>query len=241
MRIGKFELSIEDSQGRVLPGDENGYVVLRHGEHYSLVLGNHSGGRAALYAKLDERDISGGEAQGKIMIRPGVTKLERIPGDHGRFTFYTAGSDEAAAAGEAALTKDDKGIVQVKFVPERRQVMPQDYVPGDLDDLVDMGGFRSPGMGSGPATLGGDIYGGAAKGTVRSLPGEGTRGNESYGAGMTGLSGHSSQQFHTASPIDEDPERAVTVTLRLVHDKTATDGPHPLPGRAGNSVPPPVE
>jgi hypothetical protein len=233
MRIGDFRLAIKDSSGQVHEGDENGYVVLRHGEHYTIVLGNDSAGKAVVYGKIDEVDWSGGDAGDKFQLRPyGTFNIEHPACDNGRFTFYATGSDEAAAAGEAAVAKEDKGIVQVTFVPERRQIQPTH------DDFGYGGAYRGgPVMRGGGATRGGEMFGGPE--SFGSTRGGGTKG---LGSGISGLAGHSDQQFQQVSGIDEDRDREVTITLRLVHDKSVTYGARPLPGRrTANPVPPSVD
>lgn len=64
------------------------------------------------------------------------------------------------------------------------------------------------------------------------------------GAGISGLSGHSSQQFR-GTYFDQDHSKPpVTLTVRLVHDleRRVLDAT-PIPGRAptSNQVPPPIK
>lgn len=69
--------------------------------------------------------------------------------------------------------------------------------------------------------------------------------SESYGAGGTGLSGHSNQHFSNTTFNTDENYPPVTINLRLVHDpdrKKPLDA-HPIPGRQGpvsNDVPPPI-
>jgi hypothetical protein len=209
MRIGSFELGVV---GKVETAE--GFVPMLDKETYKLKLGNHSGEYVNIYVSID------GLSVGEFQLRPyQVAELERPISAAQLFNFFSSGSSEAQAVGEAAIGKSDKGLVQVRFVPEKQYTPP-----------------TSPLFG---AMRGGGDY----EETTRSY---GTRGGSttrgaSYGAGVTGMTGSSSQRFGQARYIQEDLDRQVTITLRLVIDKTA-NGPKPLPGRVvGNPVPPPVE
>jgi len=66
-----------------------------------------------------------------------------------------------------------------------------------------------------------------------------TRGD--IGAGGTGLSGHSSQEYVHVGSIDRNENNSVTIELRLIHDKAVENNDvEPLRRRKVFSAPPPV-
>jgi hypothetical protein len=218
MRIGDFELAIV-SEGGTGGESAEGHVPLRHGATYWLRLINHSSDTVNIYPKVD------GLSVGEFQLGPHQdAKLER-PADARRlFTFFASGTTEASQVGEAAVDRADKGIVAVEFVPERRRATtvlnhPRGFARGVVEgQSLSCGGTET-------CDLGGELT------------------SRGFGAGVTGLTGESRQEFGHGRHIEEDRARAVTITLRLVHDPrlaAAVPGPDPLPGRRGNPVPPPV-
>lgn len=133
--------------------------------------------------------------------------LERPADDTGQFTFYKLGTAEGQQVG---LTDDQMlGLIKVTFMPERKREPVCDLVGavrGGRSDIM-FGGAES-------LTMGG--------GATRS-------------AGGTGLSGRSSQQFHTVANLDYDPLRQVVINLRLV---CRDSGPRPLVSVQETTVPP---
>jgi hypothetical protein len=118
-----------------------------------------------------------------------------------------------SASGEAVVGREDKGLVQVTFYPERapRQVTEQLCI-------------RDP-----------DVPKAAEKTSINNWSG--------MNAGITGLSGHSDQQFVNVGPIDRDETAIVMISLRLVSATAPSTEPRPLPERnaeTSNPVPKPV-
>lgn len=218
MRVGNYSVLVPEGVER-----ETGHVHLAHGRQYTIQLLNHDYQRAC-----DAELTVDGKPLGGFRLRPGGRAvLERAPHDHGRFTFYAAGTGEAAAAGEAAVAVPDKGLVQVRFVPERRRPDPVHQVKGSV--LYARGGVRGQSAG-GEARPAEDP---TAFGPLRPAGAE-----EKTCGGITGLSGHSDQQFVTVGSIDRDEAAAVVISLRLV---ALPDGPRELrPAAQGNPVPAPV-
>ncbi len=66
------------------------------------------------------------------------------------------------------------------------------------------------------------------------------RGGGSFGAGGTGLSGHSNQRFGQTSFREDFTIPHTTINLRLVHDKNRVLGldAAPIPGRQGPTATP---
>lgn len=68
-------------------------------------------------------------------------------------------------------------------------------------------------------------------------------GINTFGAGGTGLSGKSTQQFQKTTFRDDPQILPVTINLRLVHDTERNRSPsvQPIPGKTiANEVPPPI-
>lgn len=211
MRVGNFSVLIPEGSER-----DSGYVGLEHGNNFVIRLMNHTHQQCDAEVTVDGKDV------GCFRIDAhGSCTLERSPDDNGRFTFFSAGTDDANKAGEFGIAAADKGLIQVKFVPERQREYRPSVVRG-------MGGVF--GMWEGGPSMGGWSR---DRGTT-----ECDAGNEKTVGGITGLSGHSDQQFRTVGSIDRDESQAVTISLRLI---TANFGPRPLKAaNRGNPVPEPV-
>jgi hypothetical protein len=220
MRVGNFSLQIPEARER-----DSGHAEIPHGTVYAIRLGNHTGRQCDAEVVVDGKPVGGFriDAFGSIT-------LERPAHDTGRFTFYRAGTSEAAAAGEANVATDSRGLVQVTFQPERYRPPP----------VARSGGLRP--MSVGPQ------YEVKTSGSLRHMAPAGAGGQMSYGGttetcaapGVTGLSGRSNQSFYNVSSLDYDPAEVVTITLRLV---AVADGPRELtPADRGqaNPVPSPL-
>jgi hypothetical protein len=169
MRYGNYSVLVPEGVER-----ESGYVGLPHGTQYTLRLGNHD------YRRCDAEVTVDGKRVGVFRLNGhGSTTLERSPDDHGKFTFYSSGTGDAGAAGEAGVAAADKGLIQVRFVPERRR-KPVHTPPVVMRTATVAGGGQS------------QLYGSARpmnSTTPTSFNEEKTSG------GITGLSGHSDQRF----------------------------------------------
>jgi len=136
--------------------------------------------------------------------------IERPPDDTGKFTFYEIGSSESQKAGLDSIARDDLGLVKVTFIPEHR-------VKSHAIPMLELKSYSR------------------VKGTGQSVE----LGMKARGAGGTGLSGRSDQEFGSARAIDRDYDRQVVINLRLV--TKPSDEPRPLRASAtSNLVPPPV-
>lgn len=222
MRIGEFGLEIRGSGGLGSSKQErDGYVEMGHGEQYSLWLINDSNERVNLYVKID------GLGVGNFQVGPGTrVPLERPSSGSGRFTFFRSGTSEASSVGEAGVASFDKGLVEVAFIPEIQRPHFGGYVQ------------------TAHVTRGGPCGQSASyescEPTSKGIPTSGKINFAGVAPGVTGMTGHSSQQFSVASAIVEDVSRKVVITLRLVAVDMASLGPVPLPGRRSNPVPSPV-
>lgn len=219
MRVGNFSLLIPEGVEK-----DSGHIALPHGKQYTLKAGNHAGSRCDAEVSIDGKKIGTFRLDGYDYLT-----LERSPDDSGRFTFYADGTADAERAGVAAVAVPDRGLIQVKFVPERyreRVVRPAAMTRS-------VGGPRGQ-------SLGGEEYTSDRLLVEGSAPHSfGTRSVEKTTGGITGLSGHSDQQFTAVGRIDRDEDQAVTISVRLI---LRDDGPRPLKAAAGmgNPVPAPV-
>ncbi len=149
-----------------------------------------------------------------LFLDAGATAdIETIPDTGKRLTFFAKGTEEGRAAN--LPNGPELGLVSAKITQER----PPAPAALCLDSLT-----RGPDF-LGRGAMGG---GGATKG---------------LGAGISGLSGYSSQQF-CGTYFDQDSSKPpVTLTVRLAHDpeRRVLDAA-PIPGRAptANEVPPPI-
>ena len=211
MRVGNFSVLIPEGVER-----DSGHVALEHGRQYTLRLMNHDHRQCDAEVTVDGKPMHGFRLYGN-----GSVTLERMPDDPGRLTFYSAGTADAAQAGEGQIASPDKGLIQVRFVPAKRPVYTPPAAP-----VPRRYGTSGQSMGGG--------------GLLRSAAplGFAPQAEEKTAGGITGLSGHSNQQFVTVADIDRAEDEAVTISLRLI---TLVGGPRPLqPVRQGNPVPAPV-
>jgi len=206
---------------RVSPGQEieDGYVLMKHGDVYTLNLRNFREVRCAANVIIDGRDV------GTWLINAyGSITLERPVNDEGRFTFYQSGTNEFSKVGGDAVSVNDRGLIRVIFTPEKVQPVAQPvvksyYVAASVPK-EDSGNPKFSWANSNTFTTNVDSY-------------SGQRGTS---AGVTGLSGHSDQKFYTVDGFEHDYSRQITINLRLVAKR---DEPRPLVS-VSNPVPPPV-
>jgi hypothetical protein len=217
MRIASFSVLIPEGREH-----GSGHVELPHGRQYTVRLGNHDHGR-----RCDAEVTIDGKCVGVFRLGVGETMtLERPADDDGRFTFYRADTAEAAQAGAASVGSADRGLVQVRFRPER----PRQYTPPATGVVrpMGMGGGICRSAGFGPR--GQSVIGGTTEPDYAP---------PQNAAGVTGLSGQSSQRFVTVANLDYDPVGEAVITLRLVAGEA---GPRELKAVAprANAVPAPA-
>ncbi len=202
MRVNNFTVQVREGIEW-----ESGHVKLGHGAVYSLRLGNDDPRR-----RCDAEVLVDGKHAGTFRLDAGQNMtLERPAHDSGRFTFFAADSSAAGQAGVADVARDQRGLIQVTFRPERR---------------------RPPVLRDGPLSL-------CSAGTPRAF-GYNEPTAKGLEAGVTGLTGQSAQQFHDVAALDYDPAGTVTISLRLVCSSEAAVRPLTAVPRS-NPVPAPVE
>jgi hypothetical protein len=232
MRVGNFCVDIEG--GREL---SNSYVAVKPDGTYAVVLKNFDWKRCDAVLTIDGKEIETFRLNSQQTMR-----VEGPPDDpaKGCFTFYRAGSEAAAAAGEGGVSKNDKGLVTVVFKPEKQKAYrPQGSVVRSVP--VEFAHWSSgvPGYGTtasyDASNAKKSVNVSEAFNACEAAAAETLRG---VSAGVTGLSGHNDQKWHIAGPIEHDESKFVTINLRLV---VADDGPRPLTAKGvSNPVPPPV-
>lgn len=106
---------------RITGGSEttSGYVEMRHGQQYGIVLRNESGCPCDALVQVDGKHIG----TFRIAERGGIT-LERPVGDCGKFTFYERGTAEAERAWLGGVCSEDLGLIAVTFRPGRTRPVP---------------------------------------------------------------------------------------------------------------------
>lgn len=214
MRLNNFSV-------RVSPGREKeGYVALRHGQEYRITLRNDNDTKCDAHVCVDGKEI------GIFRVHPHASATIERPADVSRrLTFFKSGTQEAEKANLDAVKDDDLGLIQVKFIPEKRREVYRTSGAGGQSVNTSNSPLRS-------------LWLSGYNGNRESDPRLATKG---MSAGGTGLGQQSSQQFTTASPIKEiDEARVTTISLRLVCDDSEDEISELKPMQTSTPVPPPI-
>lgn len=148
MNVQGFGVKVPE--GREL---SNGYVVLQHGQTYTLQLSNINNRRCNAEVSID------GQHVGTWRLTPfQVAGIERPADEYKLFTFYATGTTEAAQSGIASGDSQN-GVITVRFTPEKirptvsyslASASPdRGYSRGTLESSTPMakGGFSEGGTG----------------------------------------------------------------------------------------------
>ena len=185
MYLNECSVRIENGQER-----NGGYVHLRHGQTYSIIIKNGKSVNSDVTVSLDGKEIGSWRVNSYQTIR-----LERPANEEKLFTFYKSGSVEADQSQLSSVGRDELGLVKVTFRFSQNPSPIYDYA-----------------MAAVPVTYTcrtepfGKDYG-----KTRLV---GSLGLTSSGG--TGLSGHSNQKFNNVSPLTYDDAQTMTIFLRLV-------------------------
>lgn len=108
MYLNKFSARINGK------GEDSGYVEMKHGETYTIVLKNDHNVRCDATVEVDGKDIGTFriEAHSNIYI-------ERPSNEQKKFTFYQLGTSEATQSGLNKVEKNEMGLIKVTFKPEK--------------------------------------------------------------------------------------------------------------------------
>jgi hypothetical protein len=195
---------------------KEGYVILNHNQQYTINLINKSNKNCDAEIYLD------GDMVGCYRLSSGQSWVVEHPADsQQRFTFFKSGSNEASIVGESVIEKDNKGLVTVKFYPEKERIEATRSYKSGSKGLTKGGGDDC------------DYYDYESKGLT-------TRGG--FEGGISGLSGHSDAKYTSTHPIDRDYDKVVIITLRLVAEsKSDINPPSSRQQRMSNPIPPSVQ
>lgn len=175
---------------RIPEGNEasEGYVAMRHGTQYTIVLRNDRNVRCDAKVEIDGQDMGTYRLNAVSNIR-----LERAAHDNGRFTFYKAGSTDGNAIG-LDTSNPNLGLIKVTFTPE----MPK---PKISSNDVWRGGVAK-GLYDGPAV---------------TFNASGSRGLSAGGTGLSGYSGQGFTNADIILP-DYSQQTIIHLRLGAVED-----------------------
>jgi hypothetical protein len=107
MKFNQFSVTIPEGKEAA-----DGYIQMKHGTQYTVLLQNESNRRCDAEVYLDDRQV------GIWRLDPyGTARIERPVHDRGRFTFYQVDTPEAIQAG--ITENSNTGLIRVLFKPER--------------------------------------------------------------------------------------------------------------------------
>jgi hypothetical protein len=117
-----YEFYILRQDGTRAKESRQGYVYMDDGEKYKIGIKTPVCGVARVY--IDGKHIGS-------PITPMLHPLETPPNEPGRrFTFFAVGSDGAVVGGQETISKEDRGLVSVTFVPEVTMAATMDWDEG---------------------------------------------------------------------------------------------------------------
>jgi hypothetical protein len=107
MKLNEFSVTIAEGKETA-----DGYIDMKHGTQYTILLQNTSNRRCDAEVYLDNRQVGIWRIDCHSTVR-----IERPVHDNGRFTFYQVGTSAAIKAG---ITENSStGLIRVLFKPER--------------------------------------------------------------------------------------------------------------------------
>jgi len=110
MKLNRFSVIIAEGKET-----SDGYVQMKHGTQYTILLQNESNRRCDAEVYIDDQQV------GIWRVNPFITvRIERPVHDHGRFTFYQVGTSEAIQSGISR--NNSNGLIRVLFKPEREKI-----------------------------------------------------------------------------------------------------------------------
>lgn len=237
MHIGNFSLMIPEG----VEGG-SGHVTMQHNQVYTLNMINHDHSR-----RCDAIVVVDGKRIGGYRLNCGEAMRLECPSNEekGRFTFLREDSKEAAEANVGGIANPNRGLITVEFRPERYPYTPRTKSSTIRPTSALRGGDSSAFTEDGTTptsyepeekTSGGIDPHAKSAGPQRSMMGFAPKHqqNSQMGAGITGLTGHSSQGFYNVPDLDWDPAKVVIINLRLVH---RTGVRELMPQPAGNAIP----
>ncbi len=116
MKLGKYELRINGCVNE----DTAGYVDMRSGASYSVIMKSSAAKRTAAELRIDGKNV-GTFSLGAFSS----AELERPLNENMKFTFYKTGSDGYVKSEAYKISKHDEGLVTVTFTPEKESQQPE--------------------------------------------------------------------------------------------------------------------
>jgi len=208
MLMNNFGLEIAGHQE-----DINGYVRLRHGEQYSIVLKKRLARRADVELHIDGKLIG--------IFRIGAYQdwivLDTPPFTGKRFTAYLLDSPEGRTAELAQVSAEELGVVRAVFRYEKQH---------EFHPVIEIASNRFYSKTLGESAL--------------SLNRGGESFMASAAPAGTGLSGHSDQQFRSVDSMEYDEGPATEIALRII---VAREDVQPLRSRniVSSGIPPAIK
>jgi hypothetical protein len=121
--------------------ESDGYVYLKHDTCYSISMTSKESLRKDAQVYID------GKYVGTWRLEPfRDVKIERPVHAPNKFTFYAAGSQEFVSSDLNSVDRQNLGLIQVVFIPEKKV----DY--SELDQVYSLGGSKSIGTMRGGGT-----------------------------------------------------------------------------------------
>lgn len=226
--LNGFGVSISEAQEET---SEN-YIVLRHGQTFSLRLHNgHKENGKCIPA--DAEVYVQGKYCGTFRVAAGQTiRLERPLNDDGKFTAYRNNTYEAKQA-EIDPNSFDNGLIKVVWKPGREQI---DFVRDVYRNVVDYPRiewsqppyYHIDWNYNNPSTteyqIGYDYNTTNCNTTNTVSYKRSCHSNDGLVGGGVGLSGHSNQSFNEVQPLDYT-DQETTIHIRIAF---RDDGPRPI-------------
>lgn len=231
MRLNGFSVRIVSGPDR----EHNGYVTLKHGATYKIVLRNDNPERCDAEVSIDGKSVGAWRIDGRSSVT-----LERPVSEAKKFTFFRAGTAESVQAGLGDVSDQNLGLIRVVFKPEAKVKPLQDGGPvtwHHADEIYPtISVTYSDHAGGGNMRSGGGIL---RSMSLTSSAGIGEVSCYNAEAGGTGLTGYSGQTFYSTSYLPEyDTSRITTIHVRLVAEQERVNI---TPLRTETDVPPPVQ
>jgi hypothetical protein len=130
------------AEGQLFPeSGSSGYVYLKHDTCYSICMTSMEDARKDAQVYVD------GKYVGTWRLEPfRDVKIERPVHAPNKFTFYAAGSQEFVSSDLNSVDKQNLGLIQVVFIPEKKV----DY--SELDQVFSLGALKNIGATRGGGT-----------------------------------------------------------------------------------------
>lgn len=228
MYLNRFSVKINGKK------EESGYVEMKHGESYTIVLKNDNSEKCDALVEIDGKDI------GTFRVNPHSNMyLERPANEAKKFTFYQLGTEEADVSGLNKVEKNEMGLIKVTFKPAIKKYRENIYTV-KYSDTWDSSTYNANPTWT-MMTTSASYSNPNLKTKTRNLYRCSVDSSTLPNAGGTGLSGHSDQEFITVQDLEYDEERITTIHLRLIPEKEIRKDPSELkPVVKSTPIPPPM-